>query len=112
MDGAIIAYLSEEEGNAGIRTTDDREGYNVDQFPVAKDLWEHYAVEFDHTAYRASVVKVFRDGTQIATTALQDGFAPDSFAKAAFHIGARDGLINPFVGQIDNFKIEGETGKK
>jgi hypothetical protein len=112
VDGAIIAYLSDGKGNAGIRTTDDKDGYNVDQYPVHKDAWEHISVEYDRTAYRAGVVRVFKDGTQIAATALQDGFAPDAFAKAVFHIGARDRLINPFVGQIDDLKIEGKRGNK
>ena len=109
--GAIIAYLGGGHGTAGIRVLDRPEGYNLDDFPVTGDLWEHFVVEYDRTAYRAYVVKVFKDGLLIGEDTNQEALAPDSFINAPFHVGARgqaDGKgAHFFRGQIDNVKIEG-----
>ena len=65
------------------------------------------------------MVKVFKDGTLIGLNTAREGFAPDSFINAAFHIGnaafnfgahragASPGRAIGFTGQIDNMKIEG-----
>ncbi len=117
--GAIASVLQYGKANAGIRTTGEalaqgyrQDLYNIDQYPALIDVWETLTVEYDRTAYRANVVRVFKDGKEIPTTSLFDGFAPASFINAPFHIGARDGPINAFVGQIENLKIEGITGTK
>ncbi len=112
--GAIASVLQYGKANAGIRTTGEalaqgyhQDLYNIDQYPALIDVWETIAVEYDRTAYRANVVRVFKDGKEIPTTSLFDGFAPASFINAPFHIGAREGPSDAFVGQIENLKIEG-----
>jgi hypothetical protein len=113
--GAMAIVLEKGMAHAGIRTNSasladgySHDVYSVDQYPLLKDEWESLAVEFDRTAYRANVVRVFKDGREIPATTFFDGFAPKSFINAVFHIGAREGLKSPFVGQIDSLKIEGE----
>ena len=113
--GAIAMVLEKGKAHAGIRSDvtsptdgDHSDGYNVDQYSVLTNTWETLAVEFDRTAYRANVVRVFKNGMEIAATTFFDGFAPKSFVNAAFHIGARDGSKAPFTGQIDDLRIEGE----
>jgi hypothetical protein len=115
MPGAFAIVLAKGKAHAGIRSDDapvgdgdNRDTFNVDQYPLLTNEWETLAVEFDRTAYRANVVRVFKDGAEIPTTTFFDGFGPKSFVNAAFHIGARDGLKAPFTGQIDDLKIEGE----
>ena len=116
--GAIIACNSATVGKASIRATDENASYNLDEYPVVADTWEDFMVEFnlttdrgDHVAYRSDVVKVFKDGELIGTNTGLEGFAPDVFINAAFHIGGRVGTTTPvaagFTGLIDNVKIEG-----
>jgi hypothetical protein len=119
--GAIAAMRTAMSGRALIRTLTDMERppynleYNMDEYPVADDTWENFTAEFnlitdrgDRAAYRADVVKVFKDGTPIGLASPLECFAPDSFINAAFHIGARVDAPNGFIGQIDNMKIEGK----
>ena len=117
--GAIGLILASGKAHAGIRTDnaspDDpyrRDLYNVDQFPVTPNEWETLTVEYDRTAYRANVVRVFKDGKEMPATTFFDGFAPKAFVNAVFSIGARQGRKDGVVGQIDDLKIEGEVKKK
>jgi hypothetical protein len=122
--GAIAAVHQPTGGSAAILTTTDGGlSYNVDEYPVAVDTWENFAVEYNRltdqgrAAYRADVIKVFKDGTLIGVNTAREGFAPESFVNAAFYIGnaglnigARAGVATGavgFTGQIDNLKIEG-----
>jgi hypothetical protein len=122
--GAIAAIQTATGGTASILTaTDERSSYNLDEYPVAVDTWENFTVEYNRVtdqgraAYRADVVKVFKDGTLIGLNTGREGFAPDSFSNASFYIGnaglnigARAGVATGavgFTGQIDNLKIEG-----
>ena len=120
--GMIVVHLTDGKEYACIYTGDSGknvvEEWNKKQFPVASDMWENFTVEYslttdqgDRAAYRTNVVKVFKDGTEIATEVAGDGFAPNSFLKAVFRIGAGYKLAVPFIGQIDDLKIEGKTAK-
>ena len=107
-------------GMAGIRTrleADAENGgtYNIDNFDVLPNVWENVTVEFRRTPdqknqslYRTDIVKVFKDNVQIGTGSSYEDFQPPkNFFNAPFFIGARDGVIVPMRGQIDNLKIEG-----
>lgn len=127
VPGAFIAYLDKEEGMAAIRASDESLSYNLDEFPMVAGVWETFTVEYnlttdrgDRSAYRTSVVKVFKGGMLIGTgstylgkDSAMDGMPPDSFINSAFHIGGRAEPETTiprapyFVGQIDDVKIEG-----
>jgi hypothetical protein len=123
--GAISAGQELTGGGAAIRTANALNDFcNLDEHPVAVDTWENFTIEYnltndrgDRPAYRANVVKVFKDGKQIGLDTGHEGFAPDSFIDAVFYIGNAGFNINAkagastgavgFTGQIDNMKIEG-----
>jgi hypothetical protein len=112
--GAIVSHLTAQEGYTGVATQHlGKESYRLESYPVVSDTWEHFVMECDLTAVkRSGIVKVFKNGMQIGRGTPAFGPAPESFVSAPVFIGSRDGLIAPFVGQIDNLKIEGEPVKK
>ena len=112
--GAIANIIQEGMGQAGIRNDDMTPGgnetipkYNVDQYATEANKWETWMVAYDRTAYRASVVRVFKNGREMGTAVYLDGFPPKSFVSAPFFIGSRSGFVYPFSGQIDDMTIEG-----
>ena len=116
MHGAIAAYKEANEGFAGLRNDSDMAdpdtAYRLEVFPVNSDEWETFAVEYDLTsARRSGIIKMFKDGALVGRGTQCFGPAPASFVNAVFHIGAKEGVKNPFVGQIDNLQIEGQTAK-
>jgi hypothetical protein len=111
--GAIVAHLTAQEAYSGVATQHlGKETYRLESFPIASNQWEDFAMECDLTSLkRSGIVKVFRNGIRIGRGTSAFGPAPASFVNAPIFIGARDGLIAPFIGQIDNLKIEGEAAE-
>jgi hypothetical protein len=108
--GAIIGYLEAGEGFAGLRNhLDDREDpFRVETYPVRSDQWETFVAEYDLTsARRSGMISVSNNGVLVGRGTAANDVAAESFAKARFYIGARETMRFPFVGQIDNLKIEG-----
>jgi hypothetical protein len=108
IPGAIIAYTENSHGETSICGVPGN-SYNVDEFPVRTNVWEHFMVQFDRTAYRAYIVRVFKDGIQIGNDTHDECFVPESFVNAVWNIGGRADKNEPryFNGQIDDMKIEG-----
>jgi hypothetical protein len=53
------------------------------------------------------MISVSNNGVLVGRGTAANDVAAESFAKARFYIGARETMRFPFVGQIDNLKIEG-----
>jgi hypothetical protein len=85
--------------------------YNIDTYTPATGL-QSYSVTYDlATTNVADVVKVFQGATEIGTGSAGTGhqtLPPAAFINAMFNIGDRQGGgVVPYLGTIDNFKIEG-----
>ena len=102
--GAMIGLVNGSSGNVCLRCPTT---YNSDNFTVGSGM-NHYVVTYDlDAASVADVVKV-STGSGAGTASGDQAAAPTAFINATFNIGDRqNGNVEPFIGTIDNFKIEG-----
>lgn len=96
-------------GETGVRLASG--GYNLDAFSNGINVYESYVVDFNlDAAGAAEVVEVRRDGV-LQPDATAYGFhgvptSTDSFLNAVGYIGARNGGVAGFVGNLDEIRLE------
>ena len=101
--GAFYAAVNEY---AGFRLTGTHN--LVSNWSLADGKWHHYALVYDWDSLTADIVKVYRDGVQVATHLSANTGAAKLQARTLF-IGTRNGSEYPFVGQLDDIKITGRA---
>ena len=100
--GAFYAAVNEAAGYQMTST------YNlVYGWSLADGEWHHYALVYDWEAPTADIVKVYRDGVQVARSSTNTSAA--KLRAGTLFIGARNGSQFPFVGQLDDIKITGRA---
>ena len=101
--GAFYAAANEYAGFQMTRTHNLVSGWSA-----ADGRWHHYALVYDFGATTADIVRLYRDGVQIATHFSSNTGAARLRAERLF-IGARNGSQYPFVGELDDIRITGRA---
>ncbi|MBR2838569.1 MAG: LamG domain-containing protein [Kiritimatiellae bacterium] len=70
--------------------------------------WHHYALVYDWNETSANVVRLYRDGVQVATHQFSSTSAP-RLCAGRLYIGTRNGAQLPFVGELDDIRITGRA---
>ncbi len=101
--GAFYAAASEYAGFQMMRTHNLVQGWST-----ADGKWHHYAIVFDWDSTTADIVRLYRDGVQVATR-YSSNTSPARLRAGRLFIGARNGSSYKFVGQLDDIKVTGRA---
>ena len=101
--GAFYAAASEYAGFQMMRTHSLVQGWST-----ADGKWHHYAIVFDWDSTTADIVRLYRDGVQVATR-YSSNTSPARLRAGRLFIGARNGSSYKFVGQLDDIKVTGRA---
>ena len=80
----------------------------VSNWSATDGRWHHYALVYDWSALTADIVRVYRDGVQVATR-FSSNTSPARLRAGTLFIGTRNGSQYPFVGQLDDIRITGRA---
>ena len=100
--GAFYAAANEAAGYQLTRTHSLVYGWSV-----ADGRWHHYALVYDRDELTDNIVRVYRDGVQVARSPGNTSAA--KLRAGTLFIGTRNGSEYPFVGQLDDIKITGRA---
>ena len=101
--GAFYAAANEAAGYQLTRTHSLVYGWSV-----ADGRWHHYALVYDWDELTDDIVRVYRDGVQVARSSAGNTSAAKLRAGTLF-ISTRNGSEYPFVGRLDDIKITGRA---
>ena len=101
--GAFYAAANEFAGFQMTRTHSLVQGWSA-----ADGKWHHYAIVFDWDSTTADIVRLYRDGVQVATR-FSSNTNPARLRADRLFIGARNGSDYKFAGQMDDIKITGRA---
>jgi hypothetical protein len=101
--GSFLACANESAGYQMTRTHS-----LVSNWSATDGRWHHYALVYDWSALTADIVRVYRDGVQVATR-FSSNTSPARLRAGTLFIGTRNGSQYPFVGQLDDIRITGRA---
>ena len=101
--GAFYAAANEFAGFQMTRTHSLVQGWSA-----ADGKWHHYAIVFDWDSTTADIVRLYRDGVQVATR-FSSNTSPARLRADRLFIGARNGSDYKFTGQMDDLKVTGRA---
>lgn len=106
--GALAGFINLEPNSVSV-DHDEGSEYGGVTGPVpdgtVSGTWHHYAMEVDSTDVTSAGIKLYIDGVATGSFSVSGSVTAAAFLNDTFFIGARGGLIAPYIGSIDEFRI-------